>query len=179
MNRVVSYALQTMDADLQRIHTSLGRLSPELVWKRFRESTNSVGNLCLHLAGAEYQRVSSAIGGKPLIRERTLEFTIEGGFKPDELSQQLHRVREQSKEVLAQLSDEELEKEIPMFFKPDDWKRMLEHSPNYNSHPAYKPQKTLHVIIGLASHYSYHTGQIVMLAKQLQEGHEQILQFKH
>ncbi|MDF2723669.1 MAG: hypothetical protein K0Q59_3344, partial [Paenibacillus sp.] len=32
---------------------------------------------------------------------------------------------------------------------------------------------------GLANHYSYHTGQIVMLAKQLQESDEQILQFKH
>lgn len=179
MNHLVAYALQMMDGDLQKISAAMQRLSDELIWKRFRDSTNSIGNLCLHLAGAEYQRVSSAIGGKELVRDRSLEFTAEGGLSAAELLEKLRLVRTQSREVLAAITDEQLEQEIPMYFKPEDWQRMLQHSPNYSSHPAYKPQKTLLVLLGLANHYSYHTGQIVMLAKQLQESSEQILQFKH
>lgn len=179
MNHLVAYALQMMDGDLQKISAAMQRLPDELIWKRFRESTNSIGNLCLHLAGAEYQRVSSAIGGKELVRERSLEFTSEGGLSAAELLERLQLVRTQSKEVLAAITDEQLEQEIPMYFKPEDWQRMLQHSPNYSSNPTYKPQKTLLVLLSLANHYSYHTGQIVMLAKQLQESSEQILQFKH
>lgn len=179
MNNLVAFTLQMMDGDLQKISASLQGLSDELVWRRFRESTNSIGNLILHLAGAEYQRVSSAIGGKELIRERTLEFTTEGGLSAAELLEKLLLVRTQSKEILAEITDQELDQEIPMYFKPDDWQRMLQHSPNYSSEPAYKPQKTLFVLFSLANHYSYHTGQIVMLAKQFQQSNEQILQFKH
>ncbi|TBL78189.1 DUF664 domain-containing protein [Paenibacillus thalictri] len=179
MNNLVAFTLQMMDGDLQKISASLQGLSDELVWRRFRESTNSVGNLILHLAGAEYQRVSSAIGGKELVRERTLEFTTEGGLSAAELLEKLRLVRTQSKEILAAVTDQELDQEIPMYFKPDDWQRMLQHSPNYNPDPTYKPQKTLFVLFGLANHYSYHTGQIVMLAKQFQQSNEQILQFKH
>lgn len=179
MNHLVAFTLQMMDGDLQKIAASLQNLSDEQIWRRFRESTNSIGNLCLHLAGAEYQRVSSAIGGKALIRERTLEFTTEGGLSATELLEKLRLVRAQSKEILEAVSDQQLEQDIPMYFKPDDWQRMLQHSPSYTPEPAYKPQKTLFVLFGLANHYSYHTGQIVMLAKQLQQSDEQILQFKH
>ncbi|NHN32475.1 DinB family protein [Paenibacillus agricola] len=176
---VVSYAIQAMDSDLAKINASFQRLSAETVWKRLRESTNSVGNLCLHLAGAEYQRISSAIGGKPLIRERTLEFTADGGLTPAELSEKLQRVREESIPILRQLTEQDMEREIPMYFQPDDWKRMYRDNPNFDKIPAYSSQSISLIILGLVAHYSYHTGQIVMLTKAVQDGDEQLLQWKH
>jgi uncharacterized damage-inducible protein DinB len=179
MMDVVSYAIQAMNSDLAKIHASFQRLSTELVWKRLRDSTNSVGNLCLHLAGAEYQRISSAIGGKPLIRERTLEFTADGGLTPEELSQKLQRVRDESIVILRQLTQQDLDREIPMYFQVDDWKRMYKDNPNADKNPAYQSQSISLIILGLVAHYSYHTGQIVMLTKIVQDGEEQLLQWKH
>ena len=66
-------------------------------WKRLRVSTNSVGNLCLHLAGNEYQNFVSAIGNKAFIRKRSQgEFNIEGGMTRDELINLLLTTREES-----------------------------------------------------------------------------------
>jgi len=179
MSDIVSNALQSMDSDLSKIKTALGRLSEEHVWQRLRESTNSIGNLMLHLAGAEYQRVVSTIGGNPLIRERTAEFSADGGLDAAQLISKLEAVREEARAILLKLTPDDLERKLSVHFQPDDWQRMLAHQPHYENNPAYKPQKASGIIQGLAAHYSYHTGQIVLLAKLLQDSKEQILQWKH
>lgn len=179
MMETVQFAMRQLDAELVRIESCLRRLDAQKVWTRLKGSANSVGNLCLHLAGAEYQRFVSAIGGKPLVRRRTEEFTAAGTHSPEELLELLREVREQSKAVVAALQPADLGREIEVFFDPDDWKRMLAHQPKYGEHPAYKPQKILYVILGAANHYSYHTGQIVYMTKLLQDGDGHLLDWKH
>ncbi|PZE19496.1 hypothetical protein CBW46_018335 [Paenibacillus xerothermodurans] len=58
-----------------------------------RENTNSVGNLCMHLGSNEYQNIISAIGGRPFIRERSLEFQVNAGMTGAELIVYLHNIR--------------------------------------------------------------------------------------
>jgi hypothetical protein len=85
MQKLISNVLEDMDKQLHRIIKSLSNLDDEMIWKRLKVSTNSVGNLCLHLAGNEYQNFVSAIGNKAFIRKRSQgEFNIEGGMTRDE-----------------------------------------------------------------------------------------------
>jgi uncharacterized damage-inducible protein DinB len=176
---VITNALQSMDSDLKKIKAALDRLSTELIWRRLRVSTNSIGNLCLHLAGSEYQRFVSTIGGNPIIRERSVEFTAEGGLDSAQLTLKLEAVREEGRAILLRLTPDDLERKLSVHFQAEDWQRMLAHRPEFGNDSAYKPQKISGIIQGMANHYSYHTGQIVLLAKLLQEGEEQILQWKH
>jgi hypothetical protein len=179
MKDVIAYATKALDGDLNKIRTALDGLSSEQVWHRWRESTNSIGNLCLHLAGAEFQRMSSAIGGQPVVRERSLEFTTQEGYSPQQLLSRLEKVRADSKTVMQQLSEKDLVREIRVYFKEDDWKRMFADRPEHNQTPAYQAETVETIILGLVSHYSYHTGQIVLLSKLERAGEEQILRWKH
>jgi hypothetical protein len=48
---VIPQALKLMNSELNKIEESVNRLSDEQIWTRLRENTNSIGNLCMHLAG--------------------------------------------------------------------------------------------------------------------------------
>ncbi|WP_232229171.1 DUF1572 domain-containing protein [Paenibacillus zanthoxyli] len=70
---------------LERIKKSLIPFDDDSIWKKIKHSTNSIGNLCLHMAGNEYQNFVSAVGNNPFIRERSREFKTEGGIAKEEL----------------------------------------------------------------------------------------------
>ena len=63
---------------LPRIISCLERLSPEQIWWRPNEASNSVGNLVLHLTGNVRQWIISGLGGAADIRQRDLEFSERG-----------------------------------------------------------------------------------------------------
>ncbi|QRG70846.1 DUF1572 family protein [Brevibacillus choshinensis] len=158
--------LLLLDTELDRIKKALDRLPQELAWKKGRESTNSIGNLCLHLAGNEYQNVVSAIGGKPFVRERSAEFLAEGTHTNEELYASLSQVREQSRQVIERLSDEDFHRVVTIAYPP---------GAGIESY-----QKTiLEILYHTTSHYSYHTGQIVYMTRLLQDGDERLLRWKH
>ncbi|WP_235550565.1 DinB family protein [Paenibacillus sp. Soil750] len=114
-----------MNKQLDRIIKSLNRLDDDLIWKKMKDSMNSIGNLCLHLAGNEYQNLISAIGNKPFIRERAQEFNSEGGISKDELSSLLLRTRSESESILSVLSEQDLKREVIIRYDLEDWNRML------------------------------------------------------
>ncbi|CAM5797800.1 DinB family protein [Brevibacillus borstelensis] len=166
MHRFYSQTLKLLDTELERIRKALDRLPEERVWKKVRGSTNSVGNLCLHLAGNEYQNIVSGIGQKPFIRERSAEFLAEGGVSPDELLAQLTGVRQQTRAILESLSPEDMEREVTIVYPPDAG------IASYTRH-------LLEILYHTTAHYSYHTGQIVYMTKLLQDGDEHLLSWKH
>jgi hypothetical protein len=69
MQVFVQQVLMLMNTELNRIEEALRRLTTKQVWTRLRNNTNSIGNLCMHLAGNEYQTLICGIGGKPRIRQ--------------------------------------------------------------------------------------------------------------
>ena len=88
--------LRTMNGQLDRIHACLDLLDEEEIWRRFKPNMNTVGHLCIHLAGNEhqhfasgignrYQHFASGIGNRPFIRQRTLEFTTDRKYARHEL----------------------------------------------------------------------------------------------
>ena len=164
MQKLISNVLEDMDKQLHRIIKSLSNLDDEMIWKRLKVSTNSVGNLCLHLAGNEYQNFVSAIGNKAFIRKRSQgEFNIEGGMTRDELINLLLTTREESTFILSNLSEDDLNREVLIRYDLNDWNRM--HRVNALEDEAYDKRVISRLLIQVGTHYGYHAGQIVLLAK--------------
>jgi uncharacterized damage-inducible protein DinB len=164
--------LEDMNKQLDRIIMSLNQLDDDLIWKKMKDSMNSIGNLCLHLAGNEYQNLISAIGNKPFIRERSREFNSEGGLSKDELNSLLLRTRSESASILSVLSAEDLEREVIIRYDLEDWNRMLRV--NASEGETYEVRVISRLLVQVAAHYGYHAGQIVLLSKLLKDSNEHI-----
>jgi uncharacterized damage-inducible protein DinB len=173
MLEIVKNVLEDMDKQLNRINKSLDNLDDDLIWKKPRSSINSIGNLCLHLAGNEYQNFVSAIGNNPFIRERSRgEFEPEGGMTRDELKNLLQRTRSDSTSALSNLSEKDLNREVIIRYSLEDWNKM--HRVNASEDETYDIRVIRLLLIQVASHYGYHTGQIVFLTKLLKDIDENI-----
>ncbi|CAH1195069.1 hypothetical protein PAECIP111892_01952 [Paenibacillus auburnensis] len=172
MIALIQYVMEDMNKQLDRIEKSLNLLNNELVWTRTKESMNSIGNLCLHLAGNEYQNFVSAIGNRPFIRERTREFTTDGGISKDELIGLLRDTRTQSEDVLSGLSNDDLSREVIIHYDQEDWNRMYRKAAGADE--TYDTREIGRLIVQVSAHYGYHAGQIVVLAKMLQDTNEHI-----
>lgn len=168
MLEIVKNVLEDMDKQLYRIIKSLDHLDDDLIWKKLKASTNSIGNLCLHLAGNEYQNFVSAIGNKPFIRERSRrEFDPEGGMTRDELKNLLLRTRSESTSTLSTLSENDLKREVTIRYTLEDWNNM--HRVDASDDETYDVRVIRLLLIQVAAHYGYHAGQIVLLSKLLKD----------
>ncbi|MCG7218168.1 DUF1572 family protein [Paenibacillus mucilaginosus] len=172
MVELIKDVLEDMNKQLDRIERSLNLLTDELIWKRWKDSMNSIGNICLHLAGNEYQNVVSAIGNRPFIRERSREFTTEGGISKEELIGLLRQTRSESESVLFALTPDDLSREVTIRYGLEDWRRM--HRRDSLDHEACDTRFIGRLLVQVSAHYGYHAGQIVMLTKMLQDTNEHI-----
>jgi hypothetical protein len=174
---LIQDVLKTMNTELERIVLCLERLTEEQVWYRCKPNMNSIGNLCLHLAGNEYQQIVSAIGNKPNIRERSAEFTANGNYTKERLIALLRDVRSESARVLAGLHPSELDKEATVYYSAEDWNRMKARNADERNPFFTKAIATL--LVQVAEHYGYHAGQIVLLTKLLQTTEESVTGYTH
>ena len=62
-----------------KIRLALTAMPADRLWQRANESSNSAGNLVLHLAGNVRQWIVSGVGGAPDVRHREAEFAARGG----------------------------------------------------------------------------------------------------
>ncbi|WP_042197223.1 DUF1572 family protein [Paenibacillus camerounensis] len=172
MIELIQHVMEDMNKQLERIEKSLNLLNDELVWTKTKDSMNAIGNLCLHLAGNEYQNLVSAIGNRPFIRERTREFTMDGGFTKEELVRLLRNTRSQSEEVLAAVSMDDLSREVMIRYEQEDWNRMYRSAAGAGE--TYDTRTIGRLLVQVSAHYGYHAGQIVLLAKMLQDTDEHV-----
>ncbi|MBD0382854.1 DinB family protein [Paenibacillus sedimenti] len=173
MLELTKNVLEDMDKQLNRIIKSLNHLDDDLIWKKMKDSTNSIGSLCLHLAGNEYQNLVSAIGNKPFIRERSRrEFNSVGDMSRAELESLLLRTRSESCRILSALSEEDLKREVIIQYGLEDWNKMLRVNASENE--TYEVRVISRLLIQVAAHYGYHAGQIVLLSKLLKDTDENI-----
>src|SRR5262245_24013258 len=93
-----------------RIEKCLGELTEEEIWKRPNSSSNSTGNLILHLCGNITQYILSALGGMPDNRNRDSEFSATGGVNKAELLNKIKTVSENACGVIKSCSEEQLMK---------------------------------------------------------------------
>jgi uncharacterized damage-inducible protein DinB len=131
-----------------RIEICLNSLTDEEIWNKPNSSSNSIGNLILHLSGNITQYILSALGGKADNRKRDEEFNTKGGRNKTELLMMLKNISDEAGLVIKNMDSDRLVK-------------------------TYKVQgyslTGIAIIIHVVEHYSYHTGQITLLTKLLKD----------
>lgn len=140
---------------LPRIEKCLAQLSEDEIWWRPNPSSNSAGNLVLHLCGNIRQWIISGLGGAEDIRERDLEFAEQGPVPRDQLSGRLRRTVREACRVLGRLNESALSKTYEI--------------QGYRVSGFYS-------VFQVVEHFSHHAGQIIYLTK-LRRGED--LKFTH
>ena len=133
-----------MEESVPRIKKCLAQLSEEEIWYRPNEHVVSVGNLVLHLCGNLSQWVLSGLGGQPDHRQRDQEFDRTEPMAAETLIQQMDTLMDEVREVLDQLTPEELIRVRPV--------QVYEES-------------GISILMHVTEHFSYHTGQITYYVK--------------
>lgn len=134
--------LQTLfQRDLNRVKTEIELYSQEeRIWHTEKNIANAAGNLCLHLVGNLNTYIGAQLGKTNYIRHRDLEFSLKG-IPRAELVQQLSDTMLVVHRTLDGLTDDALAKEYPLV--------VFE-----------QPTTTAYLLVHLATHLSYHLGQI-------------------
>jgi uncharacterized damage-inducible protein DinB len=131
---------------LPKIESCLQKLTDEQVWWRPNSDSNSIGNLLLHLSGNARQWIVCGLGTAPDARKRQTEFDARDVIPRDQLLHTLTATVAEVDEVLASF----------------DATRLLDE---------YRIQGTtttaLDAIFHVTEHFSMHTGQIILITKQL------------
>jgi uncharacterized damage-inducible protein DinB len=137
---------------LVKIAASIGALTDDQIWWRPNDASNSIGNLVLHLCGNARQWIVAGVGGAADTRDRPSEFAgttaIAGSALINLLGQALG-------EVNARLVD--LENELVAVGGDGPLQRVCR--------PQGFNQTVFDAVFHVVEHFSYHTGQIVLLAK--------------
>jgi uncharacterized damage-inducible protein DinB len=129
---------------LPRILECLKRLPDEDIWWRPNSTSNSVGNLVLHLSGNVRQWIISGLGGEPDRRQRDKEFAEHGPLPRRALVTRLRGTVLEACKVLEGLGAQELERVYSI-----------------QGFPVTGLEAVAHVV----EHFAYHTGQIIFVAK--------------
>lgn len=133
--------LQIYERDLNGLKQELNLYSDEAkLWLVKDEITNSAGNLCLHLLGNLNHFLGAVLDKNGYVRERDLEFSQKNVSRQG-LNQKIDETIKVIKTALNNLSNEDFAKDYPVQFQE-------------------KTVKTDFMLVHLATHFSYHLGQI-------------------
>jgi uncharacterized damage-inducible protein DinB len=86
-----------------KLRAAVAAVPEDKLWARANGSSNSVGNLLLHLAGNIRQWIVSGVGGAPDVRRRSEEFDADGGQTAPELLAALEATLDEVDAALASL----------------------------------------------------------------------------
>ncbi len=139
-------SIYRMRESLERIERCVGMLNNDQVWTKPNESSNSIGNLIVHLEGNITQYVLAGLGSKEDDRQRDQEFAMEGGLANEELLEKIGTCIQQANEVIENLPERSMTE--------------MHHIQAYHL-------SSIGVIVHVVEHLSYHTGQIAFFTKLL------------
>jgi len=140
-------AARLLQQDLTpRIRASVESLDDEEIWWRPNESSNSIGNLVLHLCGNLRQWIIAGLSGSADLREREREFSQRAITSGKTLLEKLDQTVAEAVEVIGTLGEEKLSRQYRI-----------------QVYDVTGLQALFHV----AEHYSHHTGQILYITKML------------
>lgn len=129
---------------LPRIVRCLNLLSEEQIWWRPHPSSNSVGNLILHLSGNVRQWIVSGLGGAPDRRQRDKEFSELGPIPRRNLLTLLRKTTGDAAHVLAGLTSRELAQAYAIQGFRETGLEAVHH---------------------VVEHFAFHAGQIIYVTK--------------
>jgi hypothetical protein len=113
---------------------------------------NTIANLLLHLEGNLRQWFLHGIDGQPDVRTRDSEFALSPSMQPGEIRERFAATLAEGRSVIGSLPPERLLETI-------------DPQPTGN----WGPMTILAAIFRIVSHLEMHTGQIILLTKQLKD----------
>jgi len=143
---ITEVLLRLYDESLPRILKCLDQLDETQIWWRPNESSNSIGNLVLHLFGNVRQWIYTGLGAHDDHRERQTEFDERGPISKEDLISKLSETMALVRPVISNLATEELLRKRPV--------QTFEET-------------GLTILVHVTEHFSYHTGQIAYITKML------------
>ena len=129
---------------LPKIERCVEALSDEDVWWRESESSNSIGNLLLHLDGSTRMWIVGVAGGRFSPRDRQQEFDEREQIPGAQLLARLKRTLAEADEAMARVDVGTL-----LELRESPWGEV----------------SVLEAIYHAVEHFSMHAGQIIMLTK--------------
>lgn len=127
--------------DLKRLISELGLYKSEAnIWKIKGEINNSAGHLCLHLVGNLNTYIGKELAGTGYVRNRELEFSSQ----PIPRQELINRIEDTTKiidQTFGNFNEQLMQAEYPVL--------VFDHATS-----------TEYFLVHLASHLSYHLGQI-------------------
>ena len=127
-----------------QLRLAVEALPEEALWWRANDQSNSVGNLLLHLNGNVRQWILAGVAERPDTRHRAAEFDARNGPSAPALLADLNGTLDEVDAVLAGLSETQL-------LEP----RRIQG----------RDVTVLAAVFHVVEHFSYHLGQIVLIAK--------------
>jgi uncharacterized damage-inducible protein DinB len=146
---IVALSRRYLREYLTKIRLAVSVLDDAVVWARPNESSNSIGNLMLHLAGNARQWIVSGVGQGPDGRDRQSEFAQRSPIPVTVLIDRLEQTISDVDRVLASLTAADVHA-----------RRVIQAN----------DVTVLEAIFHVVEHFSMHTGQIILLAKADQPG---------
>ena len=132
-----------------QIRAAIAPLSDEQIWWRPNESSNSIGNIVIHLTGSLNHYLNRNLGGLDYTRDRPAEFAERRAIPKAEVVAGFDAMVEAAERTMAGLRPEQLAEPSP--------------EPKLNAN-------IFEDLLGIAVHIANHAGQVVWIAKMLQEG---------
>lgn len=132
-----------------QIRECVEQLDDDQLWWRPNETSNSVGNLVLHVSGSTRHYLSRSIGGFDYNRNRPAEFTERGPLPKAQVLAIFDATIAEAAQVLDRF----------------DTARFLHQTAEPNYYFTLFEQ-----MLGIAIHLATHTGQIVYVTKLLKDG---------
>lgn len=132
-----------------QIRECVEQLSEEQLWWRPNEEANSVGNLVLHVSGSTRHYLLRSIGGIEYNRDRPAEFSERGPLPKEQLLSIFDETIAQARQVLDDF-------DTSRFLQPTE-------EPNYFA-------TLFEQILNVTIHLATHAGQIIYVAKMLEQG---------
>lgn len=148
----LAYAVKRLQLSAQDIDRCLDRLSPSQIWHRGADYENSIANLLLHLEGNMRQWILHGIDEQPDVRQRDDEFSLKPTAAVREVRARFSTTLEEACRVIAGLSD-----------SPERLLTVIDPQPN----STWRNPTILEAIGQVVGHIQLHTGQIILLTKQL------------
>ena len=128
------------------LKTCLGKLTDEQVWERHGAHENAIGNLVLHLCGNMRQWIMHGCGGAPDVRVRDKEFSAADGLTAAQLAEHFESTVTEARGVIDSLPPARLAE---------------------RTKPQGRDVTVLDAIYQVVGHVQQHTGQIILLTKQM------------
>jgi uncharacterized damage-inducible protein DinB len=144
----IDFSVEKLRQQESRIQHCLGLLTPEQIWWRGSDESNSVGNLVLHLSGNVRQWIISSLGGAPDSRQRDTEFAARGGVDADMLGRVLKETVDEAIPIIAGITADKLTATVVV--------------QGYN-------KSVVEIVYHVVEHFSLHTGQIMYVTKLLRK----------